>query len=193
MASHPLLSPLCFPAGCKSATYCSVECQKTDWAGHKKICKILNAGRAGQLRHPDHTSAVGMPQQMISGLSCAPDECREIFRLFRATKPDAETRCTMMLDLAGGMSMSNREFLLFQSIGILLGLDSDIIAQPTSPVLVLLESGVDPNFLSHPWGGPPDDGSSRPLHMLVNRMWTLWNARSLLPDSSSRLVPTSTP
>lgn len=62
---------------------------------------------------------------------------------------------------------SNRESLLFQSIGILLGLDSDTIAQPTSPVLVLLESGVDPNFLSHPWGGPPDDSSSRLLHMLV--------------------------
>ena len=62
---------------------------------------------------------------------------------------------------------SSRESLLFQSIGILLGLDSDIIVQPTSPVLVLLESGVDPNFLSHPRGGPPDDSSSRPLHMLV--------------------------
>ena len=100
-----LFSPLRSPAGCKSATYCSVECQKTDWAGHKKICKILNAGRARQLRHPDHTDAVGMPEQMIAGLSSMPGDCRKIFRLFRATKPDAETRRTMMREVADGMSM----------------------------------------------------------------------------------------
>ena len=153
------------------------------------------------------------------------DDCREIFRLFRATKPNAETRRTMMRQIADGMSMvsgstracihnmtgkkvvfsfliflyfvrsypptnihslflhiiqllvctilyinckNHREFLLFQSIGILLGLGSDIIVQPTSPIVVLLESGVDPNALSHPWGGPPDEGSSRPLHLLID-------------------------
>lgn len=105
-AAHLLFLPLCFlPAGCKSVTYCSVECQKTDWAGHKKICKILNAGKARQLRHPDHTDAVGMPEQMIAGLSSMPGDCKEIFRLFRATKPDAVTRRTMMRDVADGMSM----------------------------------------------------------------------------------------
>ena len=99
------LSPLFPLAGCKSATYCSVDCQKTDWGGHKKICKVLNAGRARLLRHPDHLGAVGVPGQMISGLSGMDDDCREIFRLFRATKPDAETRRAMMRQIADGMSM----------------------------------------------------------------------------------------
>ena len=98
-------SPLFPLTGCKSATYCSVDCQKADWGGHKKICKVLNAGRARQLRHPDHLGAVGIPGQMISGLSGMDDDCREIFRLFRATKPDAETRRTMMRQIAEGMSM----------------------------------------------------------------------------------------
>ena len=82
-----------------------MDCQKAEWSDHKKICKILNAGRARQLRHPDHMSSVGMPEQMISGLSSMDGDCREIFRLFRATKPDAETRRAMMLQVAEGMSM----------------------------------------------------------------------------------------
>lgn len=32
--------------GCKTASYCSRECQKTDWKEHKVICKYLGKGNA---------------------------------------------------------------------------------------------------------------------------------------------------
>ena len=37
---------------CKSAAYCSAECQKADWKFHKKVCGFVNQGIALQITHP---------------------------------------------------------------------------------------------------------------------------------------------
>jgi hypothetical protein len=36
-------------ASCRSVFYCSHECQRADWKGHKPVCKVAPAERASQM------------------------------------------------------------------------------------------------------------------------------------------------
>lgn len=81
------------------------ECQRVDWAIHRKICKFLNAGKAQQIRHPDHLNAVGISESLVSGLSSLPADSRELFTLCRASEPDEEIRLEKMKEIVVRMPM----------------------------------------------------------------------------------------
>lgn len=51
-------------AKCKSARYCSRECQKADWKTHKKVCAQNAANRASDPSHT-HSTTSTMPRSSV--------------------------------------------------------------------------------------------------------------------------------
>jgi hypothetical protein len=151
-------------------TYCSAECQRKDWSHHKLICKLLNPGKAQQLRHEAHGRKIGEPERIMGYLSSMPENCKKLYELFRATVPNEETRLKQMVKIVKRIPMVHKEWLVFQSMAILQCFSVKSLEQPTSPLLVLLgDGGVDPSFLSHDIDiKTPDETSTTPLHFLTS-------------------------
>lgn len=59
---------------CKKMPYCSIECQKADWRGHKKICRYT-ASSSVQVRQPDNV--LSELRQMNDHPLCSPGEAEE--------------------------------------------------------------------------------------------------------------------
>lgn len=53
---------------CKSIKYCSKDCQKKGWKGHKKICPLLAQMKANtQDAHPDPSGSAGLGSSAATG------------------------------------------------------------------------------------------------------------------------------
>ena len=161
---------------CRAVPYCSVGCQRKAWKQHQKICSSLNVGKAQQIRHPDHAKSQNLSAKLMAGLATFSTKSRQLFAIFMSEDPSNATLAKMKT-IASQIDLVERESLMFLSIGILLGIESKLIKRPTSPLLILLDSGVNSDlfdsgvgsdFLSHPPNTrEPDENSITGLHFLT--------------------------
>jgi hypothetical protein len=141
-------------AACQSALYCSKACQRTDWKkqhGHKHICKLLNVGHGDmQVRSPVHTyRSINLKEFFEEEERSFDEEDKRFFKLFEeSTFEGSRAAARKMKKIAKRHNTKCYEkFLLFHSLRILVGSDSEKLSWPSSPLLVLLQF-VDPNVLS---------------------------------------------
>ena len=143
-------------AKCKSTPYCSRDCQVKHWKVHKKLCKSLNAGRSGQLNHPDHGKRAYSSQRgalvskLVSAIATFPTPCQELHRLFASTTKDEdrgviEKRVVQMKKVAMKISPNDKVAFLHYMAALLLRSKTWQVSLPTSPLLILIQTGVDVN------------------------------------------------
>jgi hypothetical protein len=124
-------------AACQSALYCSEACQKKDWGKqHKHICKLLNVGHGDmQVRTPIYTSRhVGWKEALERGERNLDKEDKRFFRLFEeSTFKGSRAAAREMRKIAERQTKHNQEFLLFQSLVVLIRSKLEILVWPNSP------------------------------------------------------------
>jgi hypothetical protein len=153
-------------AQCQSAKYCSKDCQRIDWREkqHKQICKLLNVGHGDlQFRSKIHTDRHSNVKKVIETLEHSLDEDdQRFFKLFQeSTFEESQAAEQKMKKIAKRQSKNNQKIMLFQSLCFLIRSDSEMLAWPNSPLLVMLQF-VDPSQLL----GENDRGT--PLHRLAD-------------------------
>ena len=130
--------------------------QKSHWKEHKKVCSTLNKGRAQQMNHPGHIENSNQrdhdSMEKVSELMYFSLECQELFRLFMSTPKKEEerelnARVRTMKKIAKKIPMNERIAFLHHVLIIMVRVKSWRLEKPTSLVLILLQSGVDPDCL----------------------------------------------
>jgi hypothetical protein len=158
---------LSFCSSCRSVSYCSRECQKTDWKAHKVICKGLNVGDAKQIVHPDHLSQAKGVKELAKDLlsECDNPRVRRFFDQFLESQGDTDHTDSVrkMKKVLQNESPFSRQDVLFRSLFVLSQLPSKTLKLPTSPLKVALQS-VDASVMSCPGPNMDDGGGSTPLH-----------------------------
>jgi hypothetical protein len=156
--------PLQHCAVCKSALYCSKDCQGKDWTKqHKKICKLLNVGHGDmQVRSIDHTRLSILLKDVFETQECSLNEdTKRFFKLFdESTFERSQAAARNMRKIAERQTKNNQRFMLFHSLIILIHSNSEKLSWPNSPLLVLLQF-VDPNALLGYEDGPSQEGQMR--------------------------------
>jgi hypothetical protein len=153
-------------AGCQSALYCSRDCQREDWKQHKKICKHLNVGHGDmQVRNDVHMEqSMALKEEIEEERRNLDEDGKRFFKLFEeSTLEGSQAAARKMKKIAKRQTKYNQKCLLFHSLHILAGSDSEMLSWPNSPLLVLLQF-VDPNVLS----GLEHQKRVTPLHLLTD-------------------------
>mmetsp|Transcript_27404 Transcript_27404/g.54989 ORF Transcript_27404/g.54989 Transcript_27404/m.54989 type:complete len:569 (-) Transcript_27404:2307-4013(-) len=141
---------------CKATPYCSRECQKKAWKLHKKLCASLNKGAAQQLHHDDHDEELiseQMHSMVLSSLSMFPRAAQEMYRLFKSTPKEEddnylECRVLKMKKLALTLDQRTKEEFMHALVVLLHPTKTWLIEKPTSPLLILFQTGVNADALS---------------------------------------------
>jgi hypothetical protein len=160
---------LSFCSSCRSVSYCSRECQKTDWKAHKVICKELNVGDAKQIVHSGHQSrAQEVKELATSALSECEPRARRFFDLFFETQGDTDDTDSVrkMKKVLQNESPFSRQVILLRSLYVLSQLPSEMLKLSTSPLKVALQF-VDASVMSCPGPNMDDGRGATPLHCLA--------------------------
>jgi hypothetical protein len=160
---------LSFCKSCRSVSYCSRVCQKTDWKSHKVICKELNVGDAKQIGSAEHQSNGKKVEEVakLVLLECDP-RARRFYDLFFESKRDTDHSETVrkMKRILLKESRPNQKAILFNSLYILSQLPSEMLKLPTSPLKVALQF-VDASVMSSLGPNMDDDRGVTPLQCLA--------------------------
>jgi hypothetical protein len=130
---------------CKSALYCSEDCQKIDWRKrHKKICKLLNVGHGDmQVRSGVHTVvSISFKELFESDEHQFDKEDKRFFKLFaESTFEGSRAAALEMRKIAERQTKDRQKALLFISLHLLVrSSNSEMLSWPNSPLLVMLSA-----------------------------------------------------
>ncbi|EJK54675.1 hypothetical protein THAOC_25677, partial [Thalassiosira oceanica] len=146
-------------SACKSTPYCGRECQRRHWP---KICKLLNAGKGEQFVQPGADEWT--EKQDIDALHYVavmhqyPKPSADMYILFKGasrgdTKRQVAARAKKMRDLARVLISKNKfdavHQIFYRTMQIMLRDEPWRVEQPYSPLLALLQSGLDMSKLKN--------------------------------------------
>ena len=93
-----------------------------------------------------------MKSRLVAGLTCFPSSCREMYRIFAATAEKdgteiLENRVKQMKKLAMKIPANQKLIFLHHMTSLLIHMKTWQVCLPTSPILVLLQTGVDTDVI----------------------------------------------